>query len=93
MLSQSPGSMIRSSTQNVSIFPNPAKDKVTLQINGTLTGSVISVYDMMGRKQFQTLLSQGNAKIEIDIHSLKSGLYFIEARTFNSVVIQKLVVE
>ncbi|MFL5752607.1 MAG: T9SS type A sorting domain-containing protein [Bacteroidia bacterium] len=78
-----------------SLFPNPAKNEVTIRLNGNTGKKVeISIYAMEGK-----LLSSGNfrlvnkeEKIVMDISALHPGTYTIRIGSANHVSSQKLVV-
>ena len=75
------------------IYPNPAKDKLTLELmNMPGSTSIVSIYSITGSTVFNTKLSTD--KLEVDLSSFESGLYFIkvnsEDQTFTTrVQIQK----
>ena len=56
----------------LSIYPNPSRDKVTVDGVGDLR---ISVYDLQGRCIFRSDMK--NEKSEIDVSSWEPGLYTI----------------
>ncbi len=75
------------------IYPNPAKDKLTLELmNMPGSTSIVSIYSIMGSAVFNTVLSTD--KLEVDLSSFESGLYFVKVnskdRTFTTrIQIQK----
>jgi len=62
------------------IYPNPAKDKITISIDNLTTDNLqFEIYDLMGRVVSQ--LSNGklsNSQLTIDIYNLQSGIYFLK---------------
>ena len=61
------------------MYPNPASDKVSIQLNGTSQISKVSIFDASGRMQ---LSAEGVAILDsqkhtFDISNLPTGLYFI----------------
>ncbi|AOW19684.1 T9SS type A sorting domain-containing protein [Urechidicola croceus] len=69
----------------VSIFPNPATDRI--EIKGLQEEAVFKVYSILGKK----LLEQKLTNDYIDISSLKSGIYFVKLITENGQTTKKLV--
>jgi len=62
---------------NASVFPNPAKDKITVKFTETIANEgSIEFYGMMGNLVYTTTITKGAAEMQININSLKSGLYF-----------------
>ncbi|MBL7930795.1 MAG: choice-of-anchor D domain-containing protein, partial [Bacteroidia bacterium] len=80
----------------VKIFPNPAKDEVSLNMNLKSNGSVVvSVYDLQGKKVMTTTekeLSRGEIIITLNTTALQSGEYFVEINANGKTNRQKLVV-
>jgi hypothetical protein len=76
------------------IYPNPAKDVVTLSVNlGNADRANISVLDLMGRVVLdlgENDLRSGDNKIQINTTSLDNGLYYVQVRTNNGITTNKL---
>ena len=62
--------------QNINVFPNPTTDFVTVEAEGL---EKVEIVDLMG-KTIKSVTSIGNA-LQIDLTELKSGTYFISAKT------------
>jgi hypothetical protein len=73
------------------MYPNPATDRVFIE-TGEVTGSEIyvSIFDITGKLKQQVLKPSEN-KIEVDIHNLSNGIYFVELKSNNKKSLQKLV--
>ncbi|MFZ4401963.1 MAG: T9SS type A sorting domain-containing protein [Bacteroidales bacterium] len=62
---------------NAVVFPNPAKDKITVKFIETIAANgMIEFYGMMGNLVYTTTITKGVSETQINISSLKSGLYF-----------------
>jgi hypothetical protein len=73
----------------LTIFPNPAKNEVTIQSSETL--EEILLYDLSGRLVWQNGAGQNNQ--QFDLNDVHSGIYIVKAITVNNeVLFQKLVV-
>ncbi|WP_405569181.1 T9SS type A sorting domain-containing protein [Winogradskyella sp. Asnod2-B02-A] len=74
------------------MFPNPAKENVTIQLASSNfeTGSV-NIYNIQGKVILKQITLQANTSV-IDISSLESGLYFVELTIGNASTVQKLIV-
>ena len=65
-----------------SVFPNPAANSVTLNLNIKENEELkIEVYDVSGNKVLSKTCIIQNEKAELNIESLKTGLYAIVAST------------
>ncbi len=73
----------------VSIYPNPVKNRLNIQTKEDLTGSLLSIFDLQGKRVY-------NAKFEtesIDISYLKTGVYFLRIIRDNKQLKLKLIKE
>lgn len=79
-------SEVLAEANTISVFPNPAKDFVTVDSKVKILGSYI--YDMSGIRM--------NAKIvdgKIDVKGLKTGVYILGLKTDSGLVTKKLIKE
>lgn len=72
--------------QNVSIYPNPSKDKIHIN-NSFSENKEVLICDLTGRNVLKTMI-QSNDDI-VDINSLTNGAYFIEIGQFKSQFIKE----
>lgn len=70
---------------NVSVYPNPSKDIVTVNSDDNLT---LSLYDITGKK----LISESETKTLSVLH-LEAGIYFLHIRSGQQYSIKKLIKE
>lgn len=61
----------------INVFPNPASDIVTIQINTPCTSVHIDLFDAMGRKLMQQDMRNPKSRIPLDVSSLQQGLYML----------------
>jgi hypothetical protein len=66
-------SSIGTSNGNISVYPNPATDKLTIENAGV--GTSLEVYDVVGKLMLRTKLE--SAKEQIDISHLSPGMYLL----------------
>lgn len=79
---------------NLSIYPNPAKNKITLRA-GTKDHSKMEycIMNSCGKIVLQnSLISDGKLEKEIDVSTLASGLYFISVMADNKQYRQKMII-
>ncbi len=61
----------------ISIYPNPADDNITVELSDEVTGNMeVSIVNLMGQ-QLSELHKTGNKRFSADISNLPSGVYFI----------------
>jgi hypothetical protein len=67
---------LKNGSELTGIYPNPARETVTFEVNNALLKSTANLYDILGRK-LQSIVITTN-KQEINIKSLASGLYIMK---------------
>ena len=58
-----------------SLFPNPAKNSLTIKLNGDFTAEKFTIFDQSGRN---VLSNSFNSESSIDISTLENGTYFFK---------------
>jgi Leucine-rich repeat (LRR) protein len=76
------------SENNVSIFPNPTKSFLTIDLNRNATYTLTNLFGQEIRNG--NLLSGSN---ELDINSLSNGLYFLNIKTLEGKIAKKIIKE
>jgi hypothetical protein len=83
-------------TENVRVFPNPARDLLFLRIEGIqLTNSLIQLVDAKGRiiiEKQEKMLKDGD-KISFEVSTLSSGIYFLKIESDSHQLIRKVTIE
>lgn len=78
----------------LSIFPNPAKRSVSIQLPENSRNSALRVIDIQGRTVLTRNPESGsNVLYQLNTTSLKSGIYFVKMVVENKTYIAKLVIE
>ena len=77
----------------VTLYPNPASDNATLDINGLNQDAKVVVSDLQGRILSQDNINAGTTRYTINVSNMSSGVYYIRIITDNVVSTQKLIVE
>ncbi len=74
------------------VYPNPAKDNITLVYDFTGDAN-INIYDRLGRNVYsESNIRGGFSNHKIDISNLNKGIYILEATIGSEVVISKFIV-
>ncbi|MCW5907502.1 MAG: T9SS type A sorting domain-containing protein [Chitinophagales bacterium] len=81
----------------VSVFPNPASDKVSIELNLAETTDVsIGISDMTGKEVlriFQGSMEDGITRTDVTTSSLAKGVYLVNVKAGNSVSRKKLIIQ
>ena len=80
-------------TINATIYPNPAQDNATMEIEGLDQDAKIVISDLQGRILSQEAISAGETHYTINVSNMASGVYYIRIVTDKAVSTQKLIVE
>ena len=80
-------------TINSRIYPNPAENKVTVEVKGLNRESVIIMSDLQGRVLERTTLKAGDEDCHFDLSDYASGVYYIRIVNDEAAVTHKLIVK
>lgn len=82
----------QNTAQNVTVFPNPASDMLTVQV-ADYTGEVrFRVTDLTGKTVKNGLQVSDNGQLSIDVNPLNAGMYSLEITTGTQTAAKKLVI-
>lgn len=79
-------------TSDFRMWPNPAKDKLHIQLGNESIGQVdISIFSINGKK-VASFSKKANQSIDLDISNLKSGVYLIKITSDKTSFTKKLLI-
>ncbi|WP_353147156.1 PA domain-containing protein [Flavobacterium sp.] len=64
--------------KNVSIYPNPVKDNLNINIKDFSGDILVKIMDVNGREVFNKYINNFNRSKELDLSSFSSGIYFLK---------------
>ena len=70
------------STPQFSLYPNPSKDKVTLEFEAGETPESITIYNLQGKEMEHEIMP--SLKTELNISSFPKGMYLIKVSSGNN---------
>jgi photosystem II stability/assembly factor-like uncharacterized protein len=77
----------------INVFPNPAKNKLTISDNSGMSKSwTISLFQVNGQMVLHQRF-ENQPKIEMDITTLPKGIYLLKIQTTVGIAVKKLVVQ
>jgi alpha-tubulin suppressor-like RCC1 family protein len=76
---------------NISVFPNPATDRITVEISGEMVGSNLSILNVEGQQLINRQITE--SKTQLDISALPSSVYFVRVTNNRTVKVGKFVKE
>lgn len=76
----------------IHVFPNPAKEKITIYFDETILNNRVSVFDAQGKIiTQQTFINETEATLNTE--TLLPGIYFVQIQNETTSVVKKLVIE
>ena len=76
-------------TRLINIYPNPAKDKISLDLPSN--NASIKIYDQKGKLTKQVQVT--SKKQSIDVSELDRGIYYVEINSSDKINILKIILE
>jgi hypothetical protein len=78
-------------TLSFGMYPNPANDKLNINLGRLENDGTITIMDVMGHTVYSTTVSRGEQQITLPIDAdLSNGLYFVSLRIGDKVGVNKL---
>lgn len=82
-------------SQEVSIYPNPAKTVATIDFNTSIDANeaLVEVLDVLGKKVYGSGVLKQISKLQLNTTEFKKGIYIVKITNDGSVFNKKLVIE
>lgn len=77
----------------LSVYPNPAKNSVTLFLEEQDSETTITILDLPGRTLFTGVVAVGDTQTTVDVSSFPRGIYSVVAINHSGKAIKKIVIE
>ncbi|WP_299272004.1 T9SS type A sorting domain-containing protein [uncultured Psychroserpens sp.] len=79
--------------ENISVFPNPAKNSLNIRNASSISIENMSIYDVRGRHILTESGDTSNNLNTINVSQLNSGVYFIKIQMDHLTISKKFIVE
>ncbi len=80
----------RDLSQQVSLYPNPARDVAHIDFSVPINGQ-LTVYSTMGQQIMQHSVS--GTRVQLNTHQLDNGVYLIQVRSKQGTAVKRLIVQ
>jgi len=77
-------------SSNFSVYPNPAKDVVTINSDEHYLINQVVIYDTAGKK-LTTQIFDRSSTIQLDVNQLASGVYLLHIESNEGLAVKKLI--
>ncbi|MGD0711680.1 MAG: T9SS type A sorting domain-containing protein [Bacteroidales bacterium] len=77
--------------EQITVYPNPANDNITIENNAFTKGQTIYIYDIQGQLLIQQPMLQ--AKTNFDVSTFSKGVYFIKVENEKGIAVKKFIKE
>jgi hypothetical protein len=91
MYYNAPAGISEPESSQISIYPNPATDKLILKTSVTSTSSHLSIMNLNGQELIVQPITE--PKTQIDISNLPRGVYFVRLTNNKTVEVRKIIKE
>lgn len=86
---------INDDKSEISVFPNPASDNMTVEFTSEVKGDVIlNVYNMLGQRMTSNsfLAIEGQNQLNLSVNKFTKGAYFVEVLNGNQILRKEFIV-
>ncbi|WP_299122523.1 T9SS type A sorting domain-containing protein [uncultured Winogradskyella sp.] len=87
--SQNSLSIVEFNQDKISLFPNPANDKINIKSDVLI--EAVSIFDFKGTLIKSKELTNSSLDYQIDVKELSMGIYFIEIQSGESKIVKKFI--
>ena len=87
---ENPGESLEELSSSISVYPNPANDRLYIETQTLTQTLTIEIYDVYGRHQVTETPSRQDG-LSIDVSNLTSGVYFVKIATENGTFVKRIV--
>lgn len=77
-------------TENISVYPNPAKESINVKCKIKNENAFLSIYDVLGSEVMTEKIVNENS--QINISDLKDGIYFVQIKTNEKITTKKITI-
>jgi hypothetical protein len=81
-------------TQEIKIYPNPAKEDVSISYTLNTSNARVEIYDLSGRSIAQKVLTSSSGTIQLQTGTYQAGIYIVVVKENDTILLQqKLIIE
>ena len=77
---------------NISVFPNPASDKIEVSSQQSVISS-IEIYNLLGEKVYTSPFTENRLSVTFNISNIPSGVYVLHVKANKGMFYKKIVIQ
>ena len=81
------------STENIKIFPTVSAGELFITSNNSIENTKLEVYNLNGQRVHSEVLNLSNNKTELNLTSLKAGIYLVNILKDGKQISSKIIIE
>jgi hypothetical protein len=81
------------STQNIKIFPTVSRGEIFITSNNSIENTKLEIYNLNGQRVHSEILNLSNNKTELNLTSLKAGIYLVNILKDGKQISSKIIIE
>jgi len=78
---------------DISVFPNPFSDQLTVTFSAVQTNSTVRIIDLPGKEVYNSGVLTGTETLIIPRSGLKAGLYLLQLQTEKGIQTKKIIIQ
>jgi len=80
-------------TSPILVYPNPARDQVTVSLDRTYNQAIVQIIDVTGKVVKTESINNGTKNVSLELNELDRGVYFVQVLDQNNMIsTEKLMV-
>jgi hypothetical protein len=79
--------------RNISLYPNPTQDSVTLTYDLVEDNALLYVYDVTGRLMTEKNIDSKKGEINMDTSTYEAGIYIVVLKQNNKIINQQKLIK
>lgn len=90
---QQPSNIANQLYSGFNVYPNPAKDRLTIELKTTYNNATITLASLHGRTVYRQNLDRAKSSFDIDVSAVSKGMYMLQLHTEKEVLLRKILIE
>lgn len=90
---EEPSNIANQQHDGFNVYPNPAKDRLTVELKTAFNNAIVTLADLQGRTVYRQSLDAAKSSFDMDVSAVSKGMYVLQLHTQEGVLLRKIFVE